>query len=394
MTSSKRVVILFCCGVMVGVGGCSQGAPQPATGQVDASAHQAPDSSRLAPPDGTAARPPADVAPAVVTIRLRQLTSEREELKIVAVESVGGLSKEGILRQVVYAPDGSRLYGFDSDLGVVTYDSQTFERNGAWEWTGEAPKQMVISADGSTLAIADAGNVVQAWDTKTMTMLAKREHEGDIEALAIAPDGALVISSGFDTTEYVAWEAKTGNIKWKRPTRWRDTKPVDFTPDGQQVVLWGESTLEVCDAATGDARRQLKIQELDGLSFARISPDGAQLLIGSDVRSDGQEWYHLALLTFADLQPVWTIQTHARFCSDLQFSPDGATIALSATSQSIDAPFLQFLHAKDGSQTFALSERNAVERGKISFSPDGLLLANRSGIQFGYRIWSTSPPTE
>ena len=105
---------------------------------------------------------------------------------------------------------------------------------------------------------------------------------GDIstESAVFSPDGSLVasVAKGDDTTRL--WRASDGQQLWAK-TGTAETEAVDFTKDGQHVVVAGEdATIRVRRVSDGTQVRSLSdIASIEGLMF---SPDGSRLATGNE----------------------------------------------------------------------------------------------------------------
>jgi WD40 repeat protein len=93
-----------------------------------------------------------------------------------------------------------------------------------------------------------------------------------VNALALSPDGSLVVVGDFDD-DLIAREVPSGAERWKARVRPRGAQRridgVFFSPDGSLVVTTGHEarTLEVWDAATGRSVSVLDIDKSRGVAF-------------------------------------------------------------------------------------------------------------------------------
>ena len=119
---------------------------------------------------------------------------------------------KGILRDLVYFPDGHRLAALSS-IGIWIYDVRTGEELDILTdlGTGQMWNIMELSPDGRTLAAATDHQVV-LWDlqaNKLNKFLVG--HEDRVYSLAFSPTGETLIGGSRDTTVRL-WDVHTGKL--------------------------------------------------------------------------------------------------------------------------------------------------------------------------------------
>jgi WD40 repeat protein len=143
---------------------------------------------------------------------------------------------------------------------------------------------LAVSADGSLVAAAGggflaSGQAVSLWDAKTYARLAPvGEHDDEIGAVALSPDGRWLASGSADCTTLL-WELPSGReaARLKHPA-W--VQGLAFAPDGgtlavavgRRVVLWDVRERRQRAALTGHRNTVLSVA---------FTPDGRALLSGS-----------------------------------------------------------------------------------------------------------------
>jgi RNA polymerase sigma factor (sigma-70 family) len=181
---------------------------------------------------------------------------------------------------------------------------------------------MVWAADGKTAVTAD-GDTLRVWDVATRKEARKiAGPKAYLRALAISPDGSLVVAACWDRTIRF-WTIADGleRSRITVPSRNRDYRgdcPIAFTPDGKTLISGSadntQDVIYVWDVATGKELRQIKRHALR----MAVSPDGRTL---ATTDSDG-------------VLHLWDVATgkesrridNAR-CACLAFSPDGRCLA-------------------------------------------------------------------
>ncbi len=223
----------------------------------------------------------------------------------------------------------------DYDYATVAYDAAT----GAQLWVARyvppvigvsEPMAIGVSPDGSRVFVTGQGSssttydyATLAYDASTGTQLWLRTYSGpgnagDVAyALAISPDGGLVIVTGSSyaggtnspmTT--VAYDASNGDQRWVAnpsvPSGDYTGQSMGTSPDSALVFVsgWGQSSgvLTVAfDSGTGSQHWLSRTTSLIGRTALKVSPDGATVYVAADAvdslgigayaASDGtQEW--------------------------------------------------------------------------------------------------------
>jgi WD40 repeat protein len=226
----------------------------------------------------------------------------------------------------------------------------------------------VLSSDGTRGAFR-AGRSITVLDTAEDELLVKLDVSG--ADCALSPDGKRIA-----TTEGV-WDATNGKKLFDLPitTNELQTDRVVFSPDGKRIATAGAQT-----APTGTRH----VVQLWDLSTSQELVEGGQqttpLARKRKVRRPRRE----APSQDQDsppvvLRPLLTFETGQREVADVQFSPDGATIAAN------DGETLKLWSASDGKELLWPGREGDDTRRSIrefAFSPDGerILLARRDSL--------------
>lgn len=317
-----------------------------------------------------------------------------QEAPVVEPEFVASLEWKGAIKGKHFTPDGARLYAIDIELGLVSHETKNqqtsngrhiWPRVATWKWHQKPIERMVLSRDGRVLVTADQRRIA-VWDTATASVMTTYTHPDaekldefdDIIALGISPDGASIVSSDATCFDYFAWDARTGQELWRKRTRWRDVKPIDFDSHGKTVVLWGDQALLFCDTRTGKEQRRVPIAT-DSLSEVLHSPDGTRVLIAEGEETKGQ---CLGLLSNPDGKLLWAVETGFTWLEGMTFSPDGARIVVVGQEGWPGQRIVQFWDVDEGHLQFTF-KASGFSDGSPVFSPDGTL------IIIGHDVWKT-----
>jgi WD40 repeat protein len=197
---------------------------------------------------------------------------------------------------------------------------------------------LAFAPDGQTLASGGADRVVRLWDLATTRLRASLVgHTGYIESVAFSPDGqTLATTATHDDQDVRLWDVATGKqaaiLSRSEKPAWVPRNPL-VSPDGRFRVEVDRDyyfrTLTITEAATG--RRPVTLEgHPDQLNDWAFSPDGTVLATGGGFTD------HPWPINAAGDVRIWDVRTgrhlatlsrHWGAVSDVEFSPDGRTLA-------------------------------------------------------------------
>lgn len=197
--------------------------------------------------------------------------------------------RAGLITQVAFSADGTRVLARCSDTTVRVFDATTGQllhtlgASGQDSWILYLNYTVSFSADGSRAIVRSARNSVQVWDVTTGAKLSDLKDPPSLVGAAISPDGKRVATGSIDKMARV-WDAMTGQLVLTLQGHTDTVYTAQFSPDGGRIV----TTSADHTARTWDARTGAAIATLSGhaalAGLATFSADGAHVLTTS---SDG-----------------------------------------------------------------------------------------------------------
>ena len=205
-------------------------------------------------------------------------------------------------------------------------------------------------------------------------------HFGEVNAIALTPDGKTLVSGGLKTIKI--WNLETGEVKKNIGDAHKNKiTTLVVTPNGKMLVSGStEKTIKIWDIKTGELLRSIAGQNSQVNSLA-ITPDGQTLVsVGSD-----------------KLMELWNIQTGGRILTRipdkesevnvLAFSRDGQILVTGSNNGTIRLWNRSTLIRKQTLQ----GHTKAVNA--IAISPDNQILA-RGSNDGTVKIWDLNETKE
>ena len=245
------------------------------------------------------------------------------------------------------------------------------------------------SSDGLFGAYAGSEGVIRLVDLVTGELMLEIAAGSPITGLSINSDDTLIAASLADYSVGV-WQLEDGAEAHRLAGHEGLATDVEFSPDGALLASSSaDSTVRLWDVATGSALRRLD-KHIDYVIKISFSPDGARLVSASAAigvsESDRTPAHNtIQVWDVASGENTLTIPPDGiGFTRDVEFSPDGATIAGTSWSGATGG-VARIFDARTGAELHRLyAHRDYI--ANIEFSPDGALLATAS-IDATIKIW-------
>jgi len=256
----------------------------------------------------------------------------------------------------------------------------------------ESPQSILgvaFNSDGSVGAYAGSEGVIYLVNTKTGESLGAITTGSPVNAVAFSPDDAMIAAAMSDMTVGL-WQIADG-AELRRLSGHEDiVTDVEFSADGATLASSSaDSTVRLWDAANGEPLHILQ-KHVDYVFKLSFSSDGARLAsssaaIGISESERTAEHNTIQVWDVASGENILTIPPDGvGFVRDVEFSPDGVTIAATTWSGALGGT-ARIYDAATGEELQRLyAHRDTI--ANLEFSPDGALLATASRDQ-SVKIW-------
>jgi WD40 repeat protein len=227
-------------------------------------------------------------------------------------------------------------------------------------------KSVVISPDGRTIASSGEGDgIIKVWNLTTgKAILTLNGHSQKVNAIAISPNGKILVSGSDDKTMRV-WNLTTGKVIRKLEGHGDSVQALAISPNSKILTSGSDdNTIKVWNLGTGKLIRTLIGHKFWVRSLA-ISSDGLNLASGSFDKT-------IKLWQLNQNQPARTLIGNTNTVTSVAFSPDNTTLASTSRDRTIklwDVASGEVIRTLTG-------HTNTVTC--VAFSPDGMTLASAS----------------
>jgi RNA polymerase sigma factor (sigma-70 family) len=219
------------------------------------------------------------------TVKVWDVATEKElaTLKTAPAHDIQGLA---------ISPDGKML-AVGGQSGLCLWDLAA--RKELRQLPDRMVYELAFGPDGKVLA-ASGGSNIRLWDVATGEQLLRRPgHDDEVDAIAVSPDGKVLVSTSYADGTICFWDADSGKLLHQPAGHHIAGRPARLSADGKLAASGGhDGALHLWEISTGKEWRRFPIEELDPedgvkpfVDFLGLSADSKRLV--AVTRSGGWE---------------------------------------------------------------------------------------------------------
>jgi RNA polymerase sigma factor (sigma-70 family) len=238
------------------------------------------------------------------------------------------------ITRLAYSADGRTVTSYSPDQTIRQWDPATGRQVRLIPTPNTATRAACLAPDGKSLACVTWAGDLRILDLAGKEVRRWKAHDGQIAAVAYAPDGKLLASGGLVDRAVVLWDPATGKERHRFSAEGGPANELTFSPDGKLLcaVVRGQP-LQLWEVKSGKPRPLVLpagglgmpvvvgFQAGGDIESAAFSPDGRLIATGG---RDGVA----RLWDVAGGRQVREFPGHAGWIIGVAFSPDGRTLAV------------------------------------------------------------------
>jgi WD40 repeat protein len=243
-------------------------------------------------------------------------------------------------------------------------------------------RALALAPDGEWIAVCATINergrrhlLMVCSVTRDEAILNVGEHDREIHATAISPDGSMIATTG-DGEVVTLWDVAQRNERQTLPLGCRGLA-VAFTPDGERLIAAGEA-LSVWSVP--DLRRVVRVGHVIANSVA-VSPDSTLIATGEFQPSTQSHVVRLRSPGSGEILQTF-VEQHTSAILSLAFSTDGLRLVSGSGDETTR------IWDVDSRKLSASYSPNIGPIFTVAFSPDSSLIAFGNWNQ-PLQLWST-----
>lgn len=227
-----------------------------------------------------------------------------------------------------------------------------------------AIRDIAFTSDGryfaATASVGKSQGVLAIWRADTWQLVHQFSEPAGFGRFAFSPDDASVAVTRFERPPVVI-HLETGAAAFELQGHEESVRCVAFTPDGATIVTGGfDQTVRSWDAATGKLLETIA-DDVGGVYDLEVSPDGEHLAVAD------RDQFKLRLVDLPTHETVFESPRMGSLIAQVAFSPDGRLVAASSWGG------YSRIYEVESKQLRLQLDTNSAN--STSFSPDGRNIA-------------------
>ena len=182
---------------------------------------------------------------------------------------------------LAFSAAGNRLVSAGADKTVIVWDLGTGKSLRPYTGHTSSVTQAAPGPDGTWVVSSEnAKPDVRVWDVATGNdRYVFRGHTESVLRLAVSPDGTQVASTSVFNLK--VWNPADGTIFWSFKLPTGEALAVEFSPNGENLVVITDHRVICLDARTGRVLYSHESKELQERAAVAFTPDSKRLITAS-----------------------------------------------------------------------------------------------------------------
>ncbi|HEY8598900.1 MAG TPA: WD40 repeat domain-containing protein [Thermomicrobiales bacterium] len=239
----------------------------------------------------------------------------------------GGSTTGPKIQAATLSADGRTLATANADFSITLWDLTTGRVSRTLTGHKGGVTSLAFSADGTTLASGGGEGRINVWSVAAGSLSRVIAAPGGTDALAVSPNGAMIASGGNDGMVQL-WQSSDGKQLQRMSGHTGAVRTLAFNPTGQSVATGGQDTgVRLWATGTGQELHRLTGHggEIESIGYSR---DGRSLASGSADQT-------IKVWEVEQGQESKSLSGHTGAVSAVAFSPNGQELASGSADRTI-----------------------------------------------------------
>ncbi|KAK6141387.1 hypothetical protein DH2020_024878 [Rehmannia glutinosa] len=183
---------------------------------------------------------------------------------------------------VKFSNNGMLFASASLDKTLIVYSTETLSQISHLIGHSEGISDLAWSSDSTYICSASDDRTLRIWDARAAECVKTlKGHTDPVFCVNFNPQSNLIVSGSYDETVRV-WDVKTGKALHVIRAHTLPVTSVHFNRDGSLIVSGSyDGSCKIWDTATGALLKTLIDDKGPAVSFAKFSPNGKFILVGT-----------------------------------------------------------------------------------------------------------------